>query len=171
MGCLSGENRNYVNDGKEEWTIDDLRSYSNSQFHNKPQSRDSFLSEDSTFGITRAGATGGNPSLTAGYKESSYNPPISQLKANVVNQRVFKCQFCVKIFKRPWNLKLHQRTHTDYRPYVCRICQKRFIQASDLRKHVNIHSDSPPFICRFCQKTFTYASSLRTHERTHSALS
>lgn len=170
MSCLSGENRNDVNDCREEWTIDDFRSYPNSQFHIKPHSRNRLHSEESTFDITRSGSTDGNPNHTAGYEESSPITAISQLKANVVNQTVFKCQFCEKIFKRPWNLKLHQRTHTGYRPFVCRICQKKFIQASDLRKHVNIHLDSPPFTCRLCQKTFTYSSSLKTHERTHSSL-
>ena len=49
------------------------------------------------------------------------------------------CQFCFKRFKRPFNLKVHLRIHSEEKPFKCDICDKAFNQKSNLTKHYASH--------------------------------
>ncbi|KAF9105346.1 hypothetical protein BGX27_009679, partial [Mortierella sp. AM989] len=55
-----------------------------------------------------------------------------------------KCPQCDKYFTRPFNLKSHQRTHTQERPFVCSFlhccpeCHRNFVRQDALTRHLRL---------------------------------
>ncbi|XP_075527268.1 zinc finger X-chromosomal protein-like isoform X2 [Dermacentor variabilis] len=45
------------------------------------------------------------------------------------------CSECGRLFKKPWNLKRHLRTHGEP-SFECGVCGKRYCRKEDLEKHV-----------------------------------
>ncbi|KAI8946603.1 hypothetical protein F4801DRAFT_564074 [Xylaria longipes] len=54
----------------------------------------------------------------------------------------YKCPQCPSSFKRPENLKRHQRGHDENRRFTCQICDKSFARSDILSRHVAIHMPS-----------------------------
>lgn len=70
---------------------------------------------------------------------------------------------CDKVFARLYNLKSHQRTHTNERNFVCTTCAQAFARNHDLKRHVKIHGGDKPFKCNGCGKSFSRLDALGRH--------
>lgn len=70
---------------------------------------------------------------------------------------------CHKVFRRPYNLKSHSRTHTKEKPHVCPVCQNKFARPHDLKRHELLHTGEKPHKCRFCQKRFARSDAVKRH--------
>ena len=105
----------------------------------------------------------------------------------------FECKHFSKCFRRAWELKRHNRTHTGDRPFKCNYCGKGFSDVRNQRKHERQHSEKTStmmverntsatvsgneqqqkgtakrtFMCKHCSKCFRRAWELRRHTRTH----
>ena len=81
-------------------------------------------------------------------------------------QGPFFCQYCNKQLTSAYQVKRHERTHTDERPYECQICNKAFKQLAHLNDHVLRHVSGKPFSCDICGTGFKIPKDLRRHMRT-----
>ena len=51
-------------------------------------------------------------------------------------KRGHECDVCEKVFRYPFYLARHMRTHTKEKPYKCDVCEKRYRYAQSLRYHM-----------------------------------
>ena len=81
----------------------------------------------------------------------------------------FECNFnnCNKCFSSDYQLKQHQRRHTNDKPLACKVCKKLFSTKGCVTRHMRIHTGEKPYKCRYCDKRFTQSSSVIAHERIH----
>ena len=105
----------------------------------------------------------------------------------------FECKHCSKCFRRAWELKRHNRTHTGDRPFKCNYCGKGFSDVRNQRKHEKHHSEKTstmmverntsatvsgneqqqkgtakgPFMCKHCSKCFRGSWDLKRHCKIH----
>ncbi|XP_056449702.1 zinc finger protein 583-like isoform X2 [Gadus chalcogrammus] len=83
-------------------------------------------------------------------------------------EKPYRCDQCMKGFKRSYDLKIHMRIHSGERPYKCEQCMKRFSQSYNLKIHMRIHSREKPYRCEQCMKRFSQSYHLKIHMRIHS---
>ncbi|KAI1306191.1 hypothetical protein F5Y03DRAFT_355047 [Xylaria venustula] len=50
----------------------------------------------------------------------------STLRAQHDSQKKYRCLQCPSSFKRPENLKRHERGHDESKRFICQICDKSF---------------------------------------------
>ncbi|KAI1126341.1 hypothetical protein F5Y10DRAFT_214448 [Nemania abortiva] len=62
-------------------------------------------------------------------------PPTQPL-----SQKKYQCPQCPSSFKRPENLKRHQRGHDEHSRFTCQICDKSFARSDILGRHTAIHN-------------------------------
>ncbi|KAI0973872.1 hypothetical protein F4678DRAFT_389324 [Xylaria arbuscula] len=64
----------------------------------------------------------------------------STLLAQHASQKKYRCLQCPSSFKRPENLKRHERGHDESKRFMCQICDKSFARSDILGRHVSIHA-------------------------------
>ncbi|KAL1451195.1 hypothetical protein WDU94_003479 [Cyamophila willieti] len=84
-------------------------------------------------------------------------------------ERPHACKFCSKCFKQEAHLKLHIRTHSDYRPFACTYCGKCFRLKAILNQHLRLHTGEKPYECETCGEKFRQMTTLKLHMRKHLA--
>ena len=102
-----------------------------------------------------------------------YKPKISKINqiktenGSVKIENTMICQFCEKEFKTMFNLKRHERVHTNEKPFLCKHCGKSFRENKHMKLHENIHKGIQPFACNTCGKKFNEFRVLSDHQWTH----
>ncbi|MDP0561851.1 MAG: C2H2-type zinc finger protein [Candidatus Endonucleobacter sp. (ex Gigantidas childressi)] len=84
-----------------------------------------------------------------------------------VRKKQLLCPVCGKVFRSPWDLRQHARTHAGERPYDCEECGKTFSIKSTLSRHMKSHSNERPFKCTGCDKGFKSNQNLLAHKKNH----
>ncbi|KAI1196894.1 hypothetical protein F5X97DRAFT_324988 [Nemania serpens] len=72
-----------------------------------------------------------------GREEEAWEPDA--FPAQPRPEKQYQCPQCPSSFKRPENLKRHQRGHDDHNRFTCQICDKSFSRSDILGRHAAIH--------------------------------
>ncbi|XP_017024914.1 zinc finger protein ZFP2 [Drosophila kikkawai] len=109
------------------------------------------------------------PGFPCQYCERVFSRPYEKVKHERVHtgEKPYSCEVCGKTFRVSYSLTLHLRTHTNIRPYVCTVCNKRFKSHQVYSHHLRIHSTERQFACDVCSKSFRTSVQLYAHKNTH----
>ncbi|KAI0455857.1 hypothetical protein F5B21DRAFT_173106 [Xylaria acuta] len=93
--------------------------------------------------------------MSLGYEEVAWESNVPPTQPAI--QKKYKCPQCPSSFKRPENLKRHQRGHDENRRFTCQICDKSFARSDILSRHIAIHipheqRDDNPHKRRACRE-------------------
>lgn len=109
------------------------------------------------------------PGFACQYCERVFQRPYEKVKHERVHtgEKPYSCEVCGKTFRVSYSLTLHLRTHTNIRPYVCTTCNKRFKSHQVYSHHLRIHSTVREYTCDTCPKSFRTSVQLYAHKNTH----
>lgn len=96
----------------------------------------------------------------------------SLLKAHryVHGERPYKCRSCRRTFRRIYDLRSHEKMHTDLKQHICEVCGRNFRNKATLELHLRVHQGLKPFQCSSCRKTFSRIEHLQTHVNAHQGI-
>ena len=64
------------------------------------------------------------------------NPLASVTMQSCVQNKVYKCQECPRMFEKPSRLEMHRRTHSDEKIFNCELCYQTFKYKGSLNRHI-----------------------------------
>ncbi|XP_078491122.1 uncharacterized protein LOC144747163 [Ciona intestinalis] len=92
-------------------------------------------------------------------------------KHHVGMEKPYFCSYsmCTKSFKRPDQLKRHQKIHTGEKPHECSVCGRRFARTDHRNTHTSKHNGENVHVCLFpsCNLRFSKLEDLRHHKTSH----
>ncbi|CAL8279029.1 unnamed protein product [Lota lota] len=127
---------------------------------------------------TTAGSTGAKTVLLNGHKdrrqdsgsegtsaveEQNDSDSASPSKKRRLENGVYPCDLCSKVFQKGSSLLRHKYEHTGKRPHECAVCKKAFKHKHHLIEHSRLHSGEKPYACDKCGKRFSHSGSYSQH--------
>lgn len=108
------------------------------------------------------------PTDISGNSEKTIAAAAAQLETIVSNMGSSKqghvCIYCGKLYSRKYGLKIHIRTHTNYKPLKCKFCFRPFGDPSNLNKHIRLHvQEKSLHKCKLCGKIMVRRRDLIRH--------
>ena len=91
----------------------------------------------------------------------------------LIHSKPFKCPHlkCNRSFGSKYDLKIHERTHSNEKTEICKFCGMKYHDPRNLQKHIKqVHESNVSqrqYKCRKCQKEFNRKDSLKKHFLTH----
>ncbi|XP_070546827.1 zinc finger protein 91-like [Ptychodera flava] len=64
---------------------------------------------------------------------------VSKSRRRTLAPKLYKCDYCPKVWTDGSNLAKHRRIHTGEKPYKCSTCGKDFVSKSNLNTHMKSH--------------------------------
>ncbi|XP_073348244.1 zinc finger E-box-binding homeobox 1 isoform X2 [Pagrus major] len=130
-----------------------------------------------TYATTAGNATGAKTVVLNGHKkkpdsssesvstveEQNDSDAASLIKKRRLENGVYPCDLCSKVFQKGSSLLRHKYEHTGKRPHECNICKKAFKHKHHLIEHSRLHSGEKPYQCDKCGKRFSHSGSYSQH--------
>ncbi|XP_036939954.1 zinc finger E-box-binding homeobox 1-like isoform X2 [Acanthopagrus latus] len=96
-------------------------------------------------------------------EEQNDSDAASLMKKRRLENGVYPCDLCSKVFQKGSSLLRHKYEHTGKRPHECNICKKAFKHKHHLIEHSRLHSGEKPYQCDKCGKRFSHSGSYSQH--------
>nr|XP_046264052.1 zinc finger E-box-binding homeobox 1-like isoform X2 [Scatophagus argus] len=131
-----------------------------------------------TYATTAGNATGAKTVVLNGHKdkkpdsssdgvsaveEQNDSDSAAVMKKRRLENGVYPCDLCSKVFQKGSSLLRHKYEHTGKRPHECNICKKAFKHKHHLIEHSRLHSGEKPYQCDKCGKRFSHSGSYSQH--------
>ncbi|KAM4728512.1 zinc finger E-box-binding homeobox 1 isoform 2-T2 [Anableps anableps] len=124
-----------------------------------------------TYAATAGNATGAKTVVLNGHKEKrsesntdgASSAEEQETKKRRLENGVYPCDLCSKVFQKGSSLLRHKYEHTGKRPHECTICNKAFKHKHHLIEHSRLHSGEKPYQCDKCGKRFSHSGSYSQH--------
>ncbi|XP_031726619.1 zinc finger E-box-binding homeobox 1 [Anarrhichthys ocellatus] len=131
-----------------------------------------------TYATTAGSVTGAKTVVLNGHKEKKLDSssdgvsPVEEqndsdsaamMKKRRLENGVYPCDLCSKVFQKGSSLLRHKYEHTGKRPHECNICKKAFKHKHHLIEHSRLHSGEKPYQCDKCGKRFSHSGSYSQH--------
>ncbi|XP_041659069.1 zinc finger protein 184-like isoform X2 [Cheilinus undulatus] len=92
---------------------------------------------------------------------------LCELVRHQKNKKLFLCPTCKQGFRRPEEVKQHEKEHRETTPFTCDTCGENFTVCTDLILHKKKHREPPPNDCSYCGKKFGSRKTLKAHMVRH----
>ncbi|XP_026168964.1 zinc finger E-box-binding homeobox 1-like isoform X3 [Mastacembelus armatus] len=96
-------------------------------------------------------------------EEQNDSDSSSLMKKRRLENGVYPCDLCSKVFQKGSSLLRHKYEHTGKRPHECNVCKKAFKHKHHLIEHSRLHSGEKPYQCDKCGKRFSHSGSYSQH--------
>ncbi|XP_018533705.1 zinc finger E-box-binding homeobox 1 isoform X2 [Lates calcarifer] len=132
-----------------------------------------------TYATTAGNASGAKTVVLNGHKQEKRSDSGSDGVSTVEEQNdsdsagltkkrrlengVYPCDLCSKVFQKGSSLLRHKYEHTGKRPHECNVCKKAFKHKHHLIEHSRLHSGEKPYQCDKCGKRFSHSGSYSQH--------
>ncbi|KAM8849517.1 zinc finger E-box-binding homeobox 1-like isoform 2-T2 [Spinachia spinachia] len=134
-----------------------------------------------TYATTAGSATGAKTVVLNGHKlpqekksdsssnggstaeEQNDSDSAGRMKKRRLENSLYACDLCFKVFQKGSSLLRHKYEHTGKRPHECNVCAKAFKHKHHLIEHSRLHSGEKPYQCDKCGKRFSHSGSYSQH--------